>query len=181
MEKKPKKGKDASTSAKSDKKETPTRTEKNCDECGKNFTHNTAQCWKLQKKNRAKSLTLEKPEPKRTFSNKGFRKEVNSIAKAKGCSKLEVLNMYAAAAKKEQKKLQAKKKKPESSDSKAEMSVSLMEKTKTKKKRKVNFDPADNSDQSKTPEEMAFLKKVMAQETDSEQEDKELSDNSSEA
>ena len=187
MEKTKKKGKDTSTSAKSGKKgkDAEKRPEKNCDECRKNFTHNTAQCWKLQKKNKANSdANGEKNQVKRTFSNKGFRKEVNLLAKTKGKSKREVLEMYAAMVKKEQNKLKPKKRKDESSDSEAEHSVDMVEPERTvKKKRLVSFDFTKESKQveEKMPKEKAFLKRVMAQEALSEKDDNDLSDSNSEA
>ena len=186
-EKKTKKGKETSASAKGEKKpkSAERRPEKRCDECGPNFTHNTAQCWKLQKKNNAKTAVVnKKEESKRTFSNKGFRKEINLIAKAKGSTKREVLAMYAKAVKKEQDKLKPLKRKDESSDSEAEMSVNMTEKLRpVKKKRQVKFDFNDKpkTPEEKTPEEKAFLKKVMAEEANSEQDDDNLTDNSSEA
>jgi hypothetical protein len=190
MDKKKKKAKDASTSAKSDKKtkNVESRPEKHCDECGKNFTHNTAQCWKIQKRNKAKVVNSdEKKETKRTFSNKGFRKEVNLLAKEKGNSKRKVLDMYADAIKREKAKLKSKKPNDEATESESEMSVDVVEVSEPKKKkRQVKFDfeaekKKKKSSEEQTPEEKAFLKKVMAEEANSEQDDSVLSDSTSDA
>ena len=186
VEKKKKKAKEASTGAKSDKKtkSADSRPEKHCDECGKNFTHNTAQCWKIQKRNKAKSAVSEdKNKTKRTFSNKGLRKEINLLAKEQGSLKRKVLNMYAGVIKREQEKLKKKKAKDEITESESEMSVEVIEKADpTKKKRKVKFNSNNKkSAKEKTPEEKAFLKKVMAVEANSDQEDSVLSDFNSDA
>jgi beta-glucanase (GH16 family) len=189
-DKKKKKAKDASTSAKSDKKtkNVESRPEKHCDECGKNFTHNTAQCWKIQKRNKAKVVNSdEKKETKRTFSNKGFRKEVNLLAKEKGNSKRKVLDMYADAIKREKAKLKSKKPNGEATESESEMSIDVVEVLEPKKKkRQVKFDfeaekKKKKSSEEHTPEEKAFLKKVMAEEANSEQDDSVLSDSTSDA
>ena len=188
-DKKKKKAKDASTSAKSDKKTkfVESRPEKHCNECGKNFTHNTAQCWKIQKKNKAKSASSEdNKETKRTFSNKGFRKEINLMSKEKGNSKRKLLDMYADAIKREQAKLKSKKSRDEITESESEMSVDAIEISgPAKKKRQVKFDfttkkEKQKSSEEKTPEEKAFLKKVMAEEANSEN-DSVLSDSNSDA
>ena len=90
--------------------------------------------------------------------------------------------MYANAIKKEQAKL--KPSKDDSSESEGEMSVNVVETVRPiKKKRQITFDfsKKSKSSEEKTPEEKAFLKKVMAEEANSEQDDSVISDANSDA
>jgi hypothetical protein len=84
------------------------------------------QCWKLQKKNKAKAASSKDKEKKRTFSNKGLHKEINLLAKEKANNKCKVLKMYAEVIKKEKAKRKAKKPK-EDTNSESEMSVEVVE------------------------------------------------------
>jgi hypothetical protein len=94
-----------------------------CSEHGENPTHATAYCFTM--KNHDKSGLQG---ANRSFSNKSFHKEVNFLTKKS--SKKKVLDMYATAIKREQKKMQKQiaKRKPRevaSSDSKSDSDVSL--------------------------------------------------------
>ena len=72
----------------------------NCTEHGQNSTHNTTGCFTLKK--RAKLAAKSSLSPK-TFSNNKFCKDVNLLSKGK--SKKKILNLYAAAIKKERTQL----------------------------------------------------------------------------
>jgi hypothetical protein len=127
-----------------------TRPERFCDECGKNYTHNTAQCWKLKKKNGNSTETA-----KRTFSNKGVRKEINLLAKAHGGSKKKVLELYSNLISREQAKIVKRessvgKTTPHHSGSEDEMSVNATEVSKPapKKKRMVTFNFSEDKTQN---------------------------------
>jgi hypothetical protein len=75
-----------------------------CTECGRNPTHSTSECFIL--KNKAKNsenAKFGKPNRPKSFSNQNFRKEVNYLAKSS--SKKKVLDLYASAIAREQKKL----------------------------------------------------------------------------
>lgn len=137
----------------------------NCSVHGKNATHNTEQCFTLQnKKKKEENVAKEKSK---TFSSKTFCKEINLLSQKKGSSKQKVLDLYAAAIKREQKKLSQQKKRKEkeveSSDSDSDMSVHMTEKVPTKKK--VKF-----SQQEQTDEEKAFLKKIREMDEEESQE-----------
>ncbi len=120
-----------------------------CSEHGKNPSHVTADCYTI--KNRAKAAGSQGGKSNHSFSNKTFRKEVNLLSKK--TSKKKVLDMYASAVQREQKKLLKKsaKRKPreeisESSDEDSDMSVQMIESPKstictTKSKTRSNRDP----------------------------------------
>ena len=103
-----------------------------CTEHGSNPTHSTSDCWTL--KNRASkndgSGGASTTPPTRSFTNKGFRKEVNLLARSS--SKKKVLDLYATAVQREQSKLakkQANKRKKSQTEGESEddMSVELIE------------------------------------------------------
>jgi hypothetical protein len=85
-----------------------------CKNCGRNRTHGTAQCYH----NKDKTQRFEKKDgergndntgkPNRPFSRRTFRKEVNTLARKAG--KKKVLDVYAAALKREQAKVAKSKK-----------------------------------------------------------------------
>jgi hypothetical protein len=102
------------------------------------------------------------------------------LAREKGNNKHKVLEMYAEVIKKEKAKLKVKKPK-EDSDSESEMSVQVVkESTLPKiKKRKINYNfkaEAKKVKEDTMPEEKVFLKKMMAEETSSEDGNRVLSD-----
>ena len=101
-----------------------------CTEHGYNPTHSTSDCWTI--KNRAfkndGSGGSKTTQPARSFTNKGFRKEVNLLARAS--SKKKVLGQYALAVQREQAKLAKKtnkRKKSEQDDSDDDISVEVIE------------------------------------------------------
>jgi hypothetical protein len=94
-----------------------------CSEHGKNPMHATADCFTLKSRDKSGLQGAN-----HSFSNKSFRKEVNFLAKKS--SKKKVLDMYATAIKREQKKMQKQiaKHKPRevaSSDSESSSEVSM--------------------------------------------------------
>jgi hypothetical protein len=127
----------------------PNKNKYYCSEHGKNPSHVTADCYTI--KNRAKAAGSQGGKSNHSFSNKTFRKEVNLLSKK--TSKKKVLDMYASAVQREQKKLLKKsaKRKPreeisESSDEDSDMSVQMIESPKstirtTKSKTRSNRDP----------------------------------------
>ena len=150
-----------------------------CKQCGRNRTHETAQCYIL--KNREKRLENNagvkndsKPAAK-PFSKRTFRKEVNAMARK--AVKTGALDLYSAALKREQDKATrraktATKKRAAAEDADSsddDESVNIMEKPiPRKKQRKEN---------KVLEEERAFLKKISQAEkednadTSSEEED----------
>jgi hypothetical protein len=78
-----------------------------CKNCGLNRTHVTSKCYFLNKQTQRtekKNLTMAEDASKksRPFSRRTFRKEVNTLARK--AVKKKVLNLYAAALKREQDK-----------------------------------------------------------------------------
>jgi hypothetical protein len=123
-----------------------------CKEHGENATHTMVECFTL--KNRAKrSASNGKPDKPQRFTNKGFRDEINALAK--GSTRKEVLQRYETAAKRELSKLNkcsAGKRKvgtpSEDEDTDSEGSVHVLTRTKptvetptAKRARSVRFDP----------------------------------------
>ena len=99
-----------------------------CKEHGKNSTHDTKDCYTL--KNRAKNSTKGNNPSERSFTNKGFRKELNLLSKKS--TKTDVLDMYESAIKKERAKLAKRKSKKlakdaSNEDSDSDVSVHLLE------------------------------------------------------
>ena len=132
-----KNGKSRTSARKYDKKPTGDGKEYHCTEHGTNPTHSTDGCWTLKK--RAKYSNDKKSGPKRQFSNKSFRQEINVLAKKS--SKKKVLDLYASAVKREQAKLVSKSKKRKAreaidesdSDSDSSVSVQVINPPKTKR------------------------------------------------
>ena len=83
-----------------------------CTEHGPNNSHGTSTCRVLQSKGQGSSSTQSKT---RSFSNKGFRKELNLLSQKS--SKKKVLDLYASAVKREQAKLAKKSAKRKASES----------------------------------------------------------------
>jgi hypothetical protein len=147
-----------------------------CSEHGKNPTHATGDCFTL--KNREKSGSQG---GNRTFSNKSFRKEVNFLAKKS--SKKKVLDMYAAAIKREKQKMQKQiaKRKPRevaSSNSDDEISLSNVEPTKARQSSiKSNTRTTDERSATKaktrTTDERTIARKRRAQQAALKQEEDE--------
>jgi hypothetical protein len=123
-----------------------------CKEHGENATHTTVECFTL--KNRAKrGASNGKPDKPQRFTNKGFRDEINALAK--GSTRKEVLQHYEMAAKRELVKLSkrsaVKRKVGSPSDEEAsdsDGSVHVLTRTKptvatptAKRARSVRFDP----------------------------------------
>ena len=106
-----------------------------CTEHGQNMTHATSGCFTLKNRAKLEAEARSSSAPK-TFSNNKFRKEVNLLSKGK--NKKKVLNLYAAAIKKERTLLKAKTEKArtkkaledaaeESSSDDDDMEVNLLE------------------------------------------------------
>jgi hypothetical protein len=149
-----------------------------CSEHGKNPTHATGDCFTL--KNREKSGSQG---GNRTFSNKSFRKEVNFLAKKS--SKKKVLDMYATAIKREQKKMQKQvaKRKPREvassdSDSDDDISISNIEPAKARKpsiksSTRTTDERSATKAKTRTTDERAIARKRRAQQAALKQEEDE--------
>ena len=133
----------------------PKKSEKKSHHCklhGWNLTHDTDNCWTLNKQacdNGKKNGEDQKPKK---FSNRSFKKELNLLAKSS--SKEKVLEQYSTLIAKEQARLRALKKRQREAvneESDSDMSVQVVEPK--KKTKKVKFDEP-------TPEEKAFLKRI---------------------
>ena len=134
-----------------------------CSEHGNNPSHDTSDCWTLKNRANKAHVGRNSDKPKK-FSNKGFRKEINFLAK--NSSKKKVLDLYATAVKREQAKLAkkiAKKREREQdmdTDSDSDASVMLMSeprpvvKSSLKKKKKIK------NKAFPTEEEEAYQKRV---------------------
>ena len=126
-----KKGKFASKQQKRDENEAGEARSYYCRRCGKNPHHNTAQCKKIQADNRANNkFSSSHPPNKRSFSNKGFSKEVNMLAR--GPARAKTLKKMERAIKAEI-ALDKKRKLSSDSENESEHELQLIESLKTSK------------------------------------------------
>lgn len=136
----------------------------NCTQHGKNHTHNTSNCYVLNK--------AQKPTQSKTvrFTNNGLRKEINLLARSQDKDK--VLDMYMTVINNEKAKLNKKKVAqadvPMDADTDSDNSIALIEQITKAKKRKLKKNKLKKiqKDNEKTPEEINFLQKTYAMESD---------------
>lgn len=137
----------------------------NCTQHGKNFTHNTANCYVLNNK-------AQKPTQTKTvkFTKTGLRQEINFLARTQ--DKQKVLDMYMTVLNSEKTKLNKRKvdkaEVPMDSDTDSENSIALIEQVTKAKKQKLRKNKLKKiqKDNEKTPEEINFLQKTYAMESD---------------
>ena len=176
-----KKGKFASKQQKHDENKAGEACSYYCRRCGKNPHHNTAQCKKIQADNRANNkFSSSHPPNKRSFSNKGFSKEVNMLARGPACAKTLKKMERAITA---EIALDKKRKLSSDSENESEHELQHIESHKTSKKQKEKPKKKKAEKESKllkkTPEEQAFLEKVWAIDSEESELENEPLDNAS--
>ena len=142
---------------------------KHCTVHGHNASHDSSECYTLKNQTKPGGQIVDaKANSSQTFTAKRFRKEVNMLAQKS--SKKKVLELYANAVKREQKKLENKKRgkssKPTaeeaSSDSDEDSNISIHMVTRPTKKRRVGSKPQPKTRSETTDEESEYQKMLQA-------------------